>query len=273
MPRIRTIKPEFWTSLTVTSLPLPVRLTFIGLWNFSDDAGRSVLEPRLLKAAIWPLDDEVTAADVGSHLAALANVGLVQLYDVEGRKYIQVSTWTEHQRVEKPRLSQLPPPPDGGGEASPTFPRLDGEAYPLEGKGKEGNGKEGKGRGGEDAPTPRRVTDSDLYRKVRASLGPEYHDTLDGHLRASQNPPALLAELQAIASGMHPPAYDWPVIGRALHELAAAGGRVTPKAIRAFCRGVVEERPARSAAAGDENEYVRAGRKLQAEIDRANKSA
>lgn len=272
MPRIRTIKPEFWTSLTVTSLPLPCRLTFIGLWNFSDDAGRSVLEPRLLKAAIWPLDDEVTAADVGGHLAALANVGLISLYEVAGRKYIQISSWTEHQKVEKPRNSQLPPPPDGGGEVSPTFPRLEGEAYPLEGKGKEGIGEERKGRGGEEPP-PRRVTDSELYRKVRGALPVEYHDTLDAHLRASQNPPALLAELQAIASGMHPPAYDWPVIGRALHELAAAGGRVTPKGIRAFCRGVVDERAPRPSGAETENEYVRAGRKLQEELDRANKSA
>jgi hypothetical protein len=269
MARIRTIKPEFWTSLTVTSLPLPVRLTFIGLWNFSDDVGRSVLEPRLIKAAIWPLDDEITAADIGGHLAALARVGLVQLYQVEDRQYIQVSSWTEHQRVEKPRPSQLPPPPDSIPDASGIPPRLLPEASPLEGKGKEGIGKERNG-----GEVPRRATDSDLYRKVRGSLNPEYHDTLDGHLRASQNPPALLAELQAIASGMHPPAYDWPIIGRALHELAAAGGRVTPKGIRAFCRGIVEERPSRPRGESDGmSEYARAALKLQQEADRASKPA
>jgi hypothetical protein len=285
VPRIRTIKPEFWTSLTVASLPLPVRLTFIGLWNFSDDEGRSVFEPRLLKAAVWPLDDEITAADVGSHLAALARVGLVSMYEVEGRQYVQVSSWTEHQKVEKKRTSALPPPPrglpDGSPppprglpDGSPPPPRLLPDSSPREGKGKEGKGEERNGGGGEGAPTPRRATDSEVYREVRSSLPPEYHDTLDGHLRASQNPPALLAELKAIASGMHPPAYDWPVIGRALSDLAVAGGRVTPKALRAFCRGIVEERS--PGPRGDDDglsEYQRAALKLQAEADRASKPA
>jgi hypothetical protein len=274
VPRIRTIKPEFWTSLTVASLPLPVRLTFIGLWNFSDDEGRSVFEPRLLKAAVWPLDDEITAADVGSHLAALARVGLVSMYEVEGRQYVQVSSWSEHQKVEKKRTSALPPPPLGFPDGSPTPPRLLPDSYPLEGKGKEGIGKERNGGGGDGAPTPRRATDSEVYREVRASLPVEYHDTLDGHLRASQNPPALLAELKAIASGMHPPAYDWPVIGRALSDLAVAGGRVTPKALRAFCRGIVDEnRPGPARVEDGLSEYQRAALKLQAEADRAAKPA
>lgn len=37
MPRIRTIKPEYWTSEQVLDLSIPARLAFIGLWNFCDD--------------------------------------------------------------------------------------------------------------------------------------------------------------------------------------------------------------------------------------------
>ena len=32
MPRIRTIKPEFWTDEKIIELSLPARLLFIGLW-------------------------------------------------------------------------------------------------------------------------------------------------------------------------------------------------------------------------------------------------
>jgi hypothetical protein len=266
MPRIRTIKPEFWTSLTVTSVPVAVRLTFIGLWNHCDDEGRALLEPRLLKAAIWPLDDEVTAGDVEGHVQALASAGLVNLYEVEGRQYLLISGWEEHQKVEKRRTSRLPAPPQPVNEESPSSRGSVGEPSPLEGKGKERRGKDqGKGEEAEGSPPPRRVTDSDLYRSVRGSLPEPYHAVLEAHLRASTNPPALLAELKAIATGMHPPAYDWPVIGRALHELAAAGGRLTPNALRGFCRKIAIAGP--DPTGEPESDFARAAREVEAEAN------
>ena len=38
--RIRSIKPEFWTSEDVTDLTYFERLLFIGLWSYADDHGR-----------------------------------------------------------------------------------------------------------------------------------------------------------------------------------------------------------------------------------------
>jgi hypothetical protein len=40
--RIRTIKPSFWKSLSIASLPMEVRFFFVGLWNYADDAGRGI---------------------------------------------------------------------------------------------------------------------------------------------------------------------------------------------------------------------------------------
>ena len=57
-------------------------------------------------------------------------------------------------------------------------------------------------------------------------------------------PDALVAELDAIASGLHGPGgqpVPWPVIGQALHELRVAGGGCTPAALRAFVRRVQAE--------------------------------
>lgn len=107
--RIRTIKPEFWTSLTVTSLPLRTRLTFIGIWNYSDDEGRSLDEPRLLKAAVWPLDDDITHLEVDEDLDRLAAAGLIDRYQAGGRLVLQVRAWAEHQRVDHAKPSKLPP--------------------------------------------------------------------------------------------------------------------------------------------------------------------
>jgi hypothetical protein len=57
MARIRSIKPEFFTSLTIGSLSERARLAFIGIWTFVDDYGRAVDDARLVKAAVFPLDD------------------------------------------------------------------------------------------------------------------------------------------------------------------------------------------------------------------------
>lgn len=111
MARIRTIKPEFFTSLAVASLPLEARLTFIGLWTHADDAGRCVDDPRLIKAAVWPLDDRVSA-DVEGDLKILTEASLIGRYKVRERSYIWVCNWGEHQRINRPTESKLPPPED-----------------------------------------------------------------------------------------------------------------------------------------------------------------
>jgi hypothetical protein len=111
MARIRSIKPEFFSSLTIASLPLTARLTFIGLWTHVDDEGRCVDEARLVKAAVWPLDDR-TAADVESDLRVLSESSLILRYRVGERSYLTVLGWGEHQRINRPTKSKLPPPPE-----------------------------------------------------------------------------------------------------------------------------------------------------------------
>lgn len=110
MARIRTIKPEFFTSLTVAGLPVEARLTFVGLWTHVDDEGRCVDDARLVKAAVWPLDDRLSA-DVEQDLRALSESSLILRYKVGGRSYLAVRSWCEHQRINRPTKSKLPPPP------------------------------------------------------------------------------------------------------------------------------------------------------------------
>ena len=66
MARIRSIKPETFTSEDVNSLTLPARWTFAGLWCYVDDEGRGRADPRLVKASVWPIDDAVTATDAAA---------------------------------------------------------------------------------------------------------------------------------------------------------------------------------------------------------------
>lgn len=159
MARIRTIKPSFFTSETIAQLTLAQRLTFIGLWTHVDDEGRCVDNARLVKAAIWPLDDR-TGAEVESDLGALTEHSLITRYTVAGKRYIVVNGFREHQVINRRTKSSLPSPEQGeptaveqqvtGGATSEKAPELtliqgalteDSVSTPI-GKGREGKGKE-----------------------------------------------------------------------------------------------------------------------------------
>ena len=153
MARIRTIKPDFFTSEVVAGLPLRSRLTWIGLWTYCDDFGRCRANVKLVKAAVWALD-EVSISDIEIDLNTLADRGLIFRYSVDGKDYIQVTNWKEHQRVSHPTESKIPDPPTGSGpppgtgvepEHSGLFPKDSGAARDMSGAVPPGSGK-GSGR-------------------------------------------------------------------------------------------------------------------------------
>lgn len=112
MARIRTIKPEFFTSLTIESLSLEQRLTFIGLWTYVDDEGLCKYDPRLIRAALWPLSER-TAEDVASDIRGLTAASLITHYVVSERSFLSVNGWSEHQRINRKTASRLPKPSEG----------------------------------------------------------------------------------------------------------------------------------------------------------------
>ena len=108
MPRIRSIKPEAFTSETLAALPVLVRWTFAGLWTYADDDGRAKANIGLIKAAVWPLDDDVTTAHIGRFLDQLEAAGLICRYEVDGKAYLHVVNFSEHQHPNRPVPSKLP---------------------------------------------------------------------------------------------------------------------------------------------------------------------
>lgn len=153
MARIRTIKPSFFSSLSITELEISTRLTFIGLWTFVDDAGRGVDDARLVKAELWPLDDTYTVKRVERDLCTLAEKGRIERYKAGGRRYLRVMNWSEHQYINRPQPSKFPASSvnDHGTftERSVSDPASVTDRSLREGKG---IGREGKGY----PPTPLR---------------------------------------------------------------------------------------------------------------------
>lgn len=114
MPRIRTIKPEFPEDETLGAVSRDARLLFILIWTRCDDYGRFRASPVLLRASLFPYDEDVTAKQIDAWLGELSETGRVLLYEVDNQSYGWVVRWGEHQRVDnagKP-LCPAPPGPD-----------------------------------------------------------------------------------------------------------------------------------------------------------------
>lgn len=134
MARIRSIKPEFWTSEQVMECSPNARLLFIGLWNFADDAGRMALSPKRIKAQVYPSDD-FTTADVRRMIDELTSNGLVSIYVVDEQEFLAITGW-HHQKIDRRQKPQTPEPPED--------PSPNGRRKIV--VGREGRGEDKKGR-------------------------------------------------------------------------------------------------------------------------------
>lgn len=114
MARIRSIKPEFWTSEQVVECSRDSRLLFIGMWNFCDDAGRHKASYLRLKMEVFP-GDPVSTEQVRAWVRELIDNGLLIEYEVEGEEYWQITGWN-HQKIDQPNIKH--PSPDGTVEKS-----------------------------------------------------------------------------------------------------------------------------------------------------------
>lgn len=138
MARIRTIKPEFWTSEQVMDCKPLTRLLFIGLWNFVDDYGRAPVAPRTIKAQVMP-GDEITGQQIQTMLQELSSAGLILFYAVDGKEYFEITGWSKHQKIDNPSKYKVCPAPFTDQSPIVAIPSEESQSIGLEGKGREGN--------------------------------------------------------------------------------------------------------------------------------------
>lgn len=164
MARIRTIKPGFWTDEKLAEVPRGARLTFAGIISAcADDAGRFKANPRVVRGAIYALDDTVTVADVAAELEQLGGIGVVTFYTVNGERFGLVVNWTKHQKIDRPTPSQLPPPPPDSSSPRRVFDEDSSSPRDrAERSGAEGNGVE---RSGADARAHAREANTSRERQ------------------------------------------------------------------------------------------------------------
>lgn len=148
MPRIRTVKPEFFRDEDLQDLEMrhpeaKPMLVFEGLWGHCDKQGVFEWKPRVLKLDILPF----LPFDMETTLGILEAAGLVEKFEHEGRVYGLIDSFPGHQRIggkEHSDPAKYPGKPKKQRGSSGEAPEQQSGAQ--EGKGREG-GKEGKGKG------------------------------------------------------------------------------------------------------------------------------
>ncbi|HHN8318258.1 TPA: DnaT-like ssDNA-binding domain-containing protein [Morganella morganii] len=135
MARIRTIKPTFWTDEDMAEVSEAACLLAIGLLNYADDEGYFNANPKLIKAAVFPLREP--SGSIPVLLQELSNCGYIRLFSAQnGKRFGLIINFTKHQVINKKTISKIKEmdliPEDYGSDT--------GELPPgKEGKGKEGN--------------------------------------------------------------------------------------------------------------------------------------
>jgi hypothetical protein len=170
MARIRTIKPEFFTSEDIVSLSPMARLLYIALWCEADREGRMVWKPRTFKLRYLPADD----CSVDDLCAELIDRGLVKLYG-EGLAYIPA--FGEHQHINPRETDSSLPVPDASPRVRTRAPRASDAQGGREGKGKEG--KESGAPGDAKARKTRLPAGFALSERVKDWAAKKGHGYLD----------------------------------------------------------------------------------------------
>lgn len=111
MPRIRSVKPQFWLDENLGKIPRDARLLYIGLWNLSDDQGVFEWRPARIKIQLFPYDDDISAADIEKWLGLLVGSKDIAKFEYSGHAFGYIKSFLEHQEIKKPSKWTFAPIP------------------------------------------------------------------------------------------------------------------------------------------------------------------
>ena len=107
----RIIKESICTSETLGNLSWFEECLFYRLIVHCDDYGRFYADGRILKGTLFPLKS-VTDKQISDAITRLSTAGILDVYEVNGRGYLQLCTWAKHQTV-RAKKSKFPGPEQG----------------------------------------------------------------------------------------------------------------------------------------------------------------
>ncbi|MEV6328508.1 hypothetical protein [Streptomyces sp. NPDC051909] len=256
MARIRTIKPEAFSSESLAAVSLSAERTFFGLLTQADDQGRFRDQAAVIAGQLWSLRREHGPEAVENDLIQLDGAGLICRYEGgDGKRYLHIVTFAKHQKINRPSSTRTPSCPhhDLGIPREPS--PLTQEALVESSASRPGGLTEdsvndefaGQGLPRESSPQPRGELTEPSVSPHRPDLGPRNWDlgstplggagapapAADSHAGSESEPDSTKVLIGEYASGCahRPPQAVLGHLGREVKQLLAEG--ISPDHIRA----------------------------------------
>ncbi len=110
MANRRIILSDIWADEFFGPLSFFEQVLWVGLFSrCADDQGRMIDNPTIIRANIMPYKD-TPIADIEAALEMFANEGKLLRYEVDGKRYIQIVNWWDHQQGQWAMPSKYPAP-------------------------------------------------------------------------------------------------------------------------------------------------------------------
>lgn len=106
----RVLREGILTSERVNLLKPQAEVFYRRIMSVVDDFGRFSALPALLRASCYPLRlDEVREADISRWLTEVESAGLIALYAVQGKRYLEMTDFRQQKKAIKSRYPEPPP--------------------------------------------------------------------------------------------------------------------------------------------------------------------
>jgi hypothetical protein len=155
MPRIRTIKPEFFRSPSTAQCSYKARILYQAMWCWADDWGIGETNVYGLLGFAFPDSDRITAEELPRLLKEIQSAYEVAFYECRGRYFYAIPSWDSHQKTERRAAKRNPTSddpdsrPDLRFETDAEVPwQNHGNSEQTQGKTPVGTGEQGTGEQG-----------------------------------------------------------------------------------------------------------------------------
>ena len=154
MARIRTIKPEFFTSPDTAGVSHTARLLYVAMWCLADDYGRGEMNVLQLRAFAFPEEDNWLDSELqrkGEEFQSLCKEVVngfgIDVYRHRGRTFYSIPSWDEHQKTQRRAKSKFPAPDSVESVPDPRFSYSGGTSESLQGSSEQMQGNVPLGTG------------------------------------------------------------------------------------------------------------------------------
>lgn len=111
--RNRIRKADYFTDGELLRWPRDKRTTYSGLWAIAEDSGCLEDDPFQWKMLIWgsPLDADITVELLTQWRDEMVQAGKLIAYESDGKPYLYIRTFLQHEHPRNPQRPDLPMPP------------------------------------------------------------------------------------------------------------------------------------------------------------------